>query len=87
MGGGRTSAAGAGPDDGEQELSPEQQKSLEDFRAAIEKFSGEINDYTTKDATIDEMVAAEVKYFFDGSKSAKEVADALQNKVELYMNE
>ncbi|MCL2121618.1 MAG: extracellular solute-binding protein [Clostridiales bacterium] len=68
-------------------LDDAQREALRLCREATEQLSDQINSYTIRDNTIDAMIQAEVQYFFDGVKSADEVATALQNKVELYLNE
>jgi ABC-type glycerol-3-phosphate transport system substrate-binding protein len=57
------------------------------FYETTEQFSDQINTFEIKDTTVDDMIAAEVVYFFEGTKSAEDVARALQSKVELYLNE
>lgn len=69
------------------ELDDKQQGVYEQYTAAIERFSDKISAYQIKDTTIDSIIDSEVKAFFDGTKSAKDVANVLQNKIELYINE
>ncbi|MCL1816437.1 MAG: extracellular solute-binding protein [Clostridiales bacterium] len=69
------------------ELDEAQKEVLAKYIVASEQLSDLINTYTIRDNVIDDMIAAEVQYFFDGTKSADEVAEALQGKVELYLNE
>lgn len=69
------------------ELDETQQKVWEQYTAQIEKFSDMINFHSVQDSTINDMIAAEIQQFFDGSKSASDVASALQNKVALYLSE
>ena len=68
-------------------LDEAQKEVLKKYTEAVERLSDQINDYEIQDTTVYDMIAAEVKYFFEGSKTAKEVADVLQNKVSLYLNE
>ena len=68
-------------------LDDEQLQILEQCREATEQLSDLISTYTIHDIVIDDMINTEVQYFFDGVKSAEEVAANLQNKVELYLNE
>lgn len=63
------------------------QEVLEQFNEATERFSDQINTWEIGDTTVNDMIAAEVVYFFDGTKTAAEVASALQNKVGLYLSE
>ena len=60
---------------------------LKKYYEATERLSDLINTYEIKDSTVDDMIASEVQYFFDGTKTAEEVAKTLQNKVEMYLNE
>ena len=56
----------------------------------IELFDGYVNKLTflpITDAVIKDMVMKEAKLFFDGVKTAEEVADTLQNRVQLYLSE
>ncbi|MCL2167192.1 MAG: extracellular solute-binding protein, partial [Clostridiales bacterium] len=79
--------AGNGGTPGVMELDDAQREALRRCVEATEQLSDRIDTYTIRDNTIDAMIQAEVQYFFDGIKSADEVAAALQNKVELYLNE
>lgn len=68
-------------------LTKEQATSYENYMKAINDLSGSLNNVMIKDSTIEQIVQSEVKYFYDGTKTAQEVADNLQNKVQLYLNE
>lgn len=57
------------------------------YNRAVEALSDQINTYAFTDTVISDMIAAEVAYFFEGSKTAGEVAATLQSKVSLYLNE
>ena len=70
-----------------QPLDDNQKADLEEYIKAVEKLSDLISCYNWNDTIIDDMISAEVKYFFDGTKTAADVAAALQNKVELYLSE
>ena len=74
---------------GQQGESPSDEllQALDRYNQAVEELSGQINDYLFEDTVVNDMIAAEVAYFFDGSKTADEVANALQSKVSLYLNE
>ncbi len=74
---------------GDQEgvLTESQQIALDSYVKKIEELSDELNYYPIQDDTIDQMVNNEVPHYFDGSKSAEEVAKTLQEKIELYLNE
>jgi multiple sugar transport system substrate-binding protein len=69
------------------ELDEDQKEMLSQYTEAVEQLSDQINSYRIEDIIVNDMIAAEVSYFFDGTKTAEEVADVLQNKVDLYLNE
>ncbi len=69
------------------ELDEAQRQALNAYTDAVEVMSDQINGYTVRDTTIEDMVIKEAGYYFDGSKTADQVAQVLQNKVELYLNE
>lgn len=60
---------------------------LNSYKSAVEQLSGQINAYNIRDSIVNDMIAAEVQYFFSGEKTADEVAKTLQSKVDLYLNE
>ena len=62
-------------------------EALTGYNAAVERLSNQINAYIFKDTIVNDMISSEVQYFFEGSKSAEEVANVLQNRVNLYLNE
>lgn len=64
-----------------------QREVLRKYLEAEEKLADQINAFKMKDTTVDDMIASEAAYFFDGTKTAGEVADVLQSKVDLYLNE
>ncbi|MGL5435732.1 MAG: ABC transporter substrate-binding protein [Lachnospiraceae bacterium] len=64
-----------------------QQKALKDYLAVTEDMADQISSYTIQDTVIEDMVKQEIVYFFEGTKTAEEVSDVLQNKVDLYLNE
>lgn len=68
-------------------LDDAQREVLGKYMEAEEKLANQINSYIMKDTTIDDMIASEAAYFFDGTKTAGEVASVLQSKVDLYLNE
>ncbi|MDR2135317.1 MAG: extracellular solute-binding protein [Treponema sp.] len=57
------------------------------YRAATEQLSDQIDCFQIRDNAVSGMISAETRYFFDGTKTAEEAAAALQNKVDLYLNE
>jgi multiple sugar transport system substrate-binding protein len=69
------------------ELDEDQKVMLSQYTEAVEQLSDQINCYRIEDTIINDMIASEVSYFFDDTKTAEEVADILQNKVDLYLNE
>jgi multiple sugar transport system substrate-binding protein len=70
-----------------QSLNEAQLEAIAKYNEAVKQLSGQIDAYVMRDTVVDDMIAAEVEYFFEGSKTAAEVADVLQNKVDLYLNE
>jgi len=72
---------------GNEDLNERQRKGMEDFKAAMEKLSDKINALAIRDTNINDMILNEVKYFFEGSRTAEDTARVLQSKVELYLSE
>jgi multiple sugar transport system substrate-binding protein len=68
-------------------LDANRRAALERYTAAVETLSDKINGFVVRDTLIDDMISAEVQYFFSGSRTAAEVARTLQNKADLYLNE
>jgi ABC-type glycerol-3-phosphate transport system substrate-binding protein len=62
-------------------------RAYEDYLKVHTTFANELDFYPITDRTIWYMVKKEVDEFFYGHKSAEMVADILQNKVDLYLNE
>lgn len=60
---------------------------LEAYLSCVEEYSDRINTYIIHDVQIDMMIEEEVSQYFDCKKSAKEAAEALQNKASLYFTE
>jgi ABC-type glycerol-3-phosphate transport system substrate-binding protein len=60
---------------------------LEEYRAVTEKLSDSINTFVVQDTSLIDMVRPELSYFYDGRRSADEVARVLQNRVDLYLSE
>nr|WP_315021333.1 extracellular solute-binding protein [uncultured Aminipila sp.] len=73
--------------DQSKELTAEQKKIYDVYTKSIEKFSDALSYYPIKDETINNMINKEVDCYFDGSKTAEQVASTLQEKIELYLNE
>ncbi len=72
---------------GTTELNEKQTEILNNYITALNRYSDMLTTYRVHDTVIDDMVYEEAGYFFDGSKSAEEVADVLQGKIELYLKE
>ena len=68
-------------------LNEQQREALEDYKATVETLSDKINSFVIRDSSLNDMIAQEVRYFFDGSRTAEEVARILQNKADLYLSE
>jgi len=71
----------------ENEIPEGKQEAYDNYLACIDRLSNLINACAVHDATIDQMINEEVTYFFDGTKSAEDVAKVLQNKANLYLSE
>jgi len=69
------------------DMDDQQKQVIEDYKAAVESLSDNINYYVVQDVNIGQMITDEVRYFFGGSRSAEEVARVLQNKADLYLSE
>jgi multiple sugar transport system substrate-binding protein len=68
-------------------LNEQQSQALTQYKAAVEKMTDSINCFVVRDSSLNEMIASEVQYYLDGSKTADDVARVLQNKADLYLNE
>ena len=75
------------PGNAGQELDAEAQAALENYLNAVEKYSAMLNAHMVEDTIVMDMVYEETASFFDGQKSAEDVAKTLQNKISLYLNE
>jgi ABC-type glycerol-3-phosphate transport system substrate-binding protein len=60
---------------------------LEEYKATVEKLSDSINTLIVKDTSLNDMIQPELRYFFDGTRSADEIARVLQNRTTLYLSE
>lgn len=69
------------------DLGETEKQALNNYLEAVESMSDQMNGYTFKDSTIQDMVTSEMAYYFDGTKSSDQVCEVLQNKVDLYLNE
>ena len=72
---------------GIEELTEEQEQTYQEYLAVLNKFADQLNTFLIQDSMINEMIYTEIRHFFDGTKTAEEVAQTLQNQVELYLNE
>lgn len=70
-----------------QPLTEGQLEAAAKYNETVEKLSDRLDAYILRDAIVDDMIAAEARYFFEGAKTAAETAEALQNKVTFYLNE
>lgn len=68
-------------------LDEKQYDILARYKAVVEELSDQINRYILQDTVINDMIAAEAAYFFNGTKTAAETAAVLQNRVNLYLHE
>jgi multiple sugar transport system substrate-binding protein len=64
-----------------------QREALGAYNAAVEALSDRIDCFVIQDTALNDMIAAEARYFFNGSRTAEETARALQNKADLYLHE
>jgi ABC-type glycerol-3-phosphate transport system substrate-binding protein len=69
------------------EISPTQQSALDNYLHDLERFTAQLNKLMVRDDIIDNMIYQEVRDFFTGEKTADEVANNLQSRVNLYLNE
>ena len=69
------------------ELDAIQTRGMEEYVGIVEAMSDQVNGHTIVDVMIRDMVMQEMNYFFDGTKTADDVCQVLQSKVELYLNE
>ena len=75
------------PENAGEELDADRQAALEKYLETVEKYSSMLNTHILEDSVVTDMVFTEVSSFFDGSKSAEDVAKTLQSKISLYLNE
>jgi multiple sugar transport system substrate-binding protein len=74
-------------DDADAELDENGARELKDYISAVAGINGRIGGYLIKDESIDIIINSEVESYFSDGKPANEVADKIQNKVSLYINE
>jgi hypothetical protein len=72
-------------------LSSQQRQALEElveeYKAVVEKLSDSINTFIIQDESLNDMIDAELQYYFFGTRSADEIARVLQNRAALYLSE
>jgi len=68
-------------------LTGEARQAMYAYLETAELMAAQINSLNIRDAVIDDIISDEVALFFDGSKSADEVAASLQNRVQLILSE
>jgi ABC-type glycerol-3-phosphate transport system substrate-binding protein len=71
----------------ESDVTQGKREAYEGYMACVEEFTSLLNACPFRDDVVDDMIAEEVRQFFDGRKSAENVASVLQNKVNLYLSE
>jgi len=69
------------------EMNNQQRQSMQNYITTIEALSDMINCFVIQDTSINDMIAQDSQYFFDGSRTADEAARVLQNKTDLYLSE
>ncbi|MCL1878295.1 MAG: extracellular solute-binding protein, partial [Defluviitaleaceae bacterium] len=57
------------------------------YVAKVEYFTSRLTAFFSPDAIITDIVIAEVGEFFDGSRTAQDIADTLQSRITLLLNE
>jgi len=60
---------------------------LQEYITLVEYFTNQLNTFFMTDAIIEDIVLTEVREFFDGSRSAEDVAQTLQSRINLFLNE
>jgi len=68
-------------------LNEQSRQSLQEYLTVMESLSALINSFSVRDTNITDMVAQDIQFYIDGSRSADEVARLLQNKADLYLSE
>jgi len=68
-------------------MSDEARAAMNAYLEAADFMARQINTLNIRDSIVDDMITAEVSLFFDGSKTADEVASSLQSRVGLYLSE
>jgi len=71
----------------EPEIPEGKQEAYDSYMACVEELTSLVNACLIRDGIIDEMILEEVTLFFEGTKSAADVAKAIQNKANLYLSE
>jgi ABC-type glycerol-3-phosphate transport system substrate-binding protein len=60
---------------------------LAEYIAMVEYFTNQLNTFFTTDSIIEEIVLTEAEEFFNGSRTAEDVAETLQSRISLVLNE
>jgi len=68
-------------------LTDDNMEIFNEYIARADEFANMVDTYVIRDYRIGRMIDAEVTLYFNGEKSAKDAANALQNKVKLYLSE
>jgi len=72
---------------GVQSLDAEGQRILAEYIATVSEFADAVNTLFIQSETIRNTINTEMEHFFDGTRSAEDVAGIIQNRVGLYLNE
>ena len=70
-----------------QVMNDQLKQAMENYIAAVEKLSDNINCFTVQDTIISDIITDEARYFFYGNRTADEAARVIQNKADLYLSE
>lgn len=70
-----------------EEMDSQQREVFDAYVAQVNYFTNRLNTFFTTDAIVEDIVMTEVQEFFDGSRSAEEVAQTLQSRINLFLNE
>jgi len=72
---------------GATELDSEGRHILGDYIDTVNEMAASINTFFIQDNAVTQIIDAELEHFFNGSRSAEDVAATIQNRVGLYLNE
>jgi ABC-type glycerol-3-phosphate transport system substrate-binding protein len=69
------------------EMDAADRKIFDAYVAKVEYFTNQLNTFASTDTMIADIVFTEVSEFFDGSRTAEDVAQTLQSRINLFLNE